>query len=254
MTILNDVLNKLPENNGKKKICILSGGLDSTILLYLLNRKYQNNVVAFTVDYSQKHNIEMEMAKQSTRMLNIPHQIIPMAFYGDIISSVSALSNSEKVEMPTIDDILGDPQPVSYVPFRNMLFSTIAFSFAEAISADKIFIGLQAHDLYSYWDTSPEFIDRLNHIAELNRQNQIEIIAPFVDMSKKDEIIIGKQLNVPLQLTWTCYNGPDQEGRACGKCPSCSERIKNFIDAGLKDPLPYTIDVKWIPETTIIEE
>lgn len=247
---ISEVLKRLPGLNGKNKLCILSGGLDSTILLYLLKHKYKDNVLAFSVDYKQRHSIELEMAKKTCEELSVPHMVVPLHFYGDMISKVSSLSDSKIVEMPTIEDVLGQPQPVTYVPFRNLLFTTIALSFAEATQCDSIFIGLQAHDLYSYWDTTPEFIERLNKIADLNRENRIQIYAPFVNLNKKEEIIIGKELGVNFKNTWTCYTGPDENGQACSTCPSCSERIKNFMDAGLIDPIKYKNEIPWVSTST----
>jgi len=152
--------------------------------------------------------------------------------------------------MPTIESILGHPQPPSYVPFRNLVLFSIAFTFAESNEAQFIFNGLQAHDLYSYWDTSQEFTDRLNSITVLNREHNIKLVSPFVQFSKKDEIIVGKELGVPWIDTWTCYVGEQGHG-ACGKCPSCSERIMNFAQAGLKDECPYEIEIPW---NRLIEE
>ena len=240
--MLSEKLQSLPASD-KPVVCILSGGLDSTILLYLLKKKY-DTVYALSFDYNQRHNFELLCAKRSCNKLGVPFTKLPVGFYGDMLKDVSALASGD-VEMPDIKDVLGDPQPVTYVPFRNMLFMTFALSFAEAMGAGHIFIGLQAHDLYMYWDTTMEFVDRLNSVAELNRMHPISIIAPFVELSKKEEIEIGNQLGVPYIDTWTCYAGPNEHGQACGTCPSCAERIKNFYEAGVKDPVSYNVKTPW---------
>lgn len=229
-----------------KCISILSGGLDSTILTYKLCDQYgPENIIALSFNYKQRHDIELKFASKTAQILGIKHRIIDIGFFGELISPVSALSDQKIVDVPNIQDVLGHPQPVTYVPFRNLLFMTFALSFAEVNNASHVFIGLQAHDLYMYWDTALEFVNRVNHVAELNRQHPIQIAAPFVNLSKKDEIQIGQQLNVPFENTWTCYRGPDENGKACGRCPSCAERIKNFIDADVKDPILYNININW---------
>lgn len=235
-----------PAIGDKNVAVILSGGLDSTILTYLLNNVYiDGRLTAITFNYNQRHAYELECAARTCQKLNIPQKVIDIGFFGDLVSKVSALSNKKDVAVPNIKDVLGDPQPVTYVPFRNMMFLTLGLSFAEVNNASLLFIGLQAHDLYMYWDTTPEFVERFNHIAALNRQHTIQTCAPFVNLSKKEEIELALELEVPFEDTWTCYAGPDENGAACGKCPSCAERIKNFMDAGVKDPIPYAIDIPW---------
>jgi len=228
-----------------KVVSILSGGLDSTVLTYKLVDEYgSDNVSALTFNYGQRHNIEIENAIKTCEKLGIAHKIIDISFLGEIIAPVSALSSTTEVEMPTIEDVLGDPQPPTYVPYRNMILNAIGFSFAESVGAEKIFSGLQVHDEYSYWDTTWDFINNMNSVSQLNRFHKITLEAPFADMSKKEEIDIGKDLNVPFEDTWTCYRGEVGNG-ACGTCPSCSERIMNFAKAGLKDPIKYETDIDW---------
>lgn len=241
MDLLHEVLEQLPNDN-KRVISVLSGGLDSTVLLYLLKRKYNDNVIALSFNYNQKHSKELEKASETCMLTNTPHKIINIDFFGDLVSPVSALSNKELVEVPKIQDVLGDPQPKTYVPYRNMLFTTLALSFAEVENANYVFLGVQSTDLYGYWDTTPSFIERMNGVSELNRKSQIEILAPFNALLKEHEIKIGIELNVPFHMTWSCYNGHD---RACGKCPTCAERIKSFMNCNMADPIEYEIDIKW---------
>jgi 7-cyano-7-deazaguanine synthase len=176
--------------------------------------------------------------------LGIAHHVIDISFLGDVIKNVSALSDAGNVEMPTIEDILGLATPPTYVPYRNLLMFSIALSFAESNNAQFVMNGLQAHDEYSYWDTTKEFVSRMNKISELNREQFIEIVSPFVEFSKYEEISVGKELNVPWIDTWTCYTGEHGNG-ACGKCPSCSERIMNFAKAGIMDDCLYEIEIPW---------
>ncbi len=241
---MEEFLSNLPDTK-KNVISILSGGLDSTILTYLLVNKYGNEkVIALTFNYAQRHYVELYKSKKTCQKINIKQKILDIEFFGDLVENVSALSGKSKIEMPDIKEVLGDPQPVSYVPYRNMLFLTLALSFAESNNSDNIFIGVQSCDLYNYWDTTPEFIERINNVSMLNRKNQIQINAPFVNYTKKDEILLGQKLNVDFSLTHTCYN-PDELYQSCGTCPSCAERIKNFMEAGLKDPISYQIKIGW---------
>ncbi len=244
--MLKDVLATFPPlDAGKKVTSVLSGGLDSTIVTYTLVEKYgKDNVVALSFNYGQKQSIELEKAKTTCAKLGIAHHVIDIGFLGKVVEKVSALSASGNVAMPTIEEVLGEPQPVTYVPYRNLILFSIAMSFAESNDAQYVFNGLQAHDEYSYWDTTSEFTKRVNSVSELNRKNSVKVISPFVEFSKKDEIAVGKELNVPWLDTWTCYAGEQGHG-ACGKCPSCSERIMNFAKAGIKDECPYEIEIPW---------
>lgn len=228
------------------KVIILSGGLDSTILTYLIKSQLKDDekLFAITFNYGQRHSIEIEKAKITCEKLGIGHRVIDISFIGDIIAPVSALSNKREVAMPTIKDVLGMPQPVSYVPFRNLLLTSMALTFAESNKADEVYLGLQSIDSYAYFDTTPEFVKALNAVSALNRLNRVEVMAPFITMSKYDEIKLGVNLGVPFEDTWTCYTGEEGHG-ACGTCPSCSERIMNFAKAKIKDPCHYAIDIKW---------
>jgi 7-cyano-7-deazaguanine synthase len=126
-----------------------------------------------------------------------------------------------------------------------MILNSLAFSFAEANKASHVFTGLQVHDEYGYWDTTQKFVDSMNAVADQNRTHKVALLAPFSKLSKYDEIQISKELkNVRLDYTLTCYD-PDLSGRSCGVCPSCSERIQNFIKANVRDPIPYIHGIDW---------
>lgn len=223
-----------------KAVVLLSGGLDSvTLLHYAVKEHGSENVYALTTNYGQKHSIEIEMAKKNCEKLKVAHKILDITFLGDIVAPVSTLVSKTDIAMPTIQDVLGDPQPPTYVPFRNLILHSIALSFAESHQCQKVYLGIQAHDLYSYWDTTREFMNAVNEVAKLNRHNLIMMDAPFVILDKSDEIQIGLGLGVDYSMTWTCYTGPDENGHACGTCPSCAERRGAFRKLGMVDPLPY---------------
>ena len=242
---LTEALQTLPETN-KNVVSVLSGGLDSTIMTYLLVEKYgRDHVFALTYDYGQKQKREIDMAIKTCIHLGIKHKVLDLSILGEIVKEVSANIAGTGVAMPTIKDVLGDPQPKTYVPFRNMILNSLAFSFAESNNASHVFTGLQVHDEYGYWDTTQKFVDCMNSVAAQNRTHKVELLAPFSQLSKYDEIEISKELkNVRLDYTLTCYD-PDVSGRSCGVCPSCSERIQNFIRANVRDPIPYVHGVDW---------
>jgi 7-cyano-7-deazaguanine synthase len=230
-----------------KKLVILSGGLDSTILTHYVGHQHGfKNLEAITFDYGQKQYKEIEQAIKTCSILSIPHKIVDMTFLKEMLKDVSANIQGSKIAVPKIKDVLGDPQPVTYVPYRNMIMTSVAFSFAEAIEADTIFSGLQIHDEYGYWDTTEAFISRINDISSLNRKHQIALECPFSSMSKRDELVLASNLGILkyLKYTLTCYN-PSINGVSCAACPSCSERIHAFKSLGLKDPIEYAKDIDW---------
>lgn len=242
---LQEALNSLPDTD-QNVVSVLSGGLDSTIMTYILVEKYgKDRVFALSYDYGQKQKIELDMACRTCMYLGINQKILDLGILGDIAKSISANIGGSDVAMPTIKDVLGDPQPKTYVPFRNMILNALAFSFAEANKASHVFTGLQVHDEYGYWDTTQKFVDAMNAVADQNRTHKVKLEAPFSQLSKYDELLIAEELGgVKLENTLTCYN-PDEQGRSCGVCPSCSERIQNFIKAGMRDPIPYSLPIEW---------
>jgi 7-cyano-7-deazaguanine synthase len=227
------------------KVIILSGGLDSTILAYKLALEFDpKTIYALTFQYGQKHSIEVNKAITTCCKLGINHKRLDISFLGDLVSNVSSLIKSSKIEVPTIKEVLGDPQPNTEVPYRNMIMLSIALSYAQAHDADQVYTAIQCHDLYGYWDASELFIERINDVSNLNRKYKITIEAPFKNLYKTDEIKIGIKLNVPFEDTISCYN-PNEYGESCGICATCAERIKAFIDNKIQDPAKYSINIDW---------
>lgn len=243
---LVDLYNKLPDTD-QNVLSVLSGGLDSSIMTMCLVAKYgKDRVFALSYDYGQKQKIELQKAAEMCAKLDIGHKILDLGILGEIAEPISANISGSEVEMPTIHDVLGDPQPKTYVPFRNLILLSLTMAQAEASNASHVFTGLQVHDEYGYWDTTQKFVDSLNEVASQNRTHKVEIMAPFSLLSKKQEIDLCIELQQTNLLihTLTCYD-PDEEGRSCGKCPSCAERIQNFMKANIVDPIPYQIDIPW---------
>jgi 7-cyano-7-deazaguanine synthase len=236
---LNTALNNLPDTS-QNVLAVLSGGLDSSVMTMLLVKKYgAERVSAVSYDYGQKQRVELEKAFELCNKLGIKHKILNLDILGDIASPISANISGTEVAMPTIQDVLGDPQPPTYVPFRNLIMLSLTMSLAEVKRASHVFTGLQVHDEYGYWDTSQTFVDSLNAVASQNRTFKVQIEAPFSHLSKKEEILLAVEMNKEHLLinTISCYDPVD--GESCGICPTCSERIGNFIKAGIHDPIPY---------------
>ncbi len=223
----------------KKIVIILSGGLDSsTMLYYYKNKNY--DVSALTFFYGQKHNTEIECAKNICRKTNTLHKVIDLNFMKDLLEGSNALT-TDSIQVPTLQTVIGDPQPITYVPYRNQLMLSIALSYAETIQATMVCFGAQKHDEYTgYWDCTPRFVDAINNVSSLNRKNKIKVVAPFVEMSKSEEIILAKHCGLNFADTISCYKGTN-----CGECPTCKDRIKAFCVAGEKDPIKYSVDIPW---------
>lgn len=229
----------MENNKMNKALVVLSGGLDSTAALRLSMEKF-DEVEAISFDYQQKQRVELELAQYTCARLNVKHKIVDISFLNDINRGFSANTDSS-IEMPTIHDVLGEPQPVTYVANRNMILMSIAASYAETQKINTIICGFQSNDTYGYHDTTPIFVEKLNSVLSENRTHKITITAPFVNMSKYDELKAVLELDGNLDLfktTITCYN-PDFEGRSCGTCPSCSERLAAFKKIGVTDPIEY---------------
>lgn len=243
---LEQALQNLPQTD-KNVLAVLSGGLDSSVMTMLLVKKYgADRVSAVSYDYGQKQKIELEKAAKLCSMLGVKHKVIDLSILGEIAKPMCANIGGTDVKMPDIQDVLGDPQPPTYVPFRNMILLSLTMSTAEVEKASHVFTGLQVHDEYGYWDTSQKFVDSINAVAAQNRTHKVQVIAPFSHLSKESEINICKEMGMVdyLASTLTCYN-PNEKGESCGKCPSCAERVMNFMKAGIKDPIPYSIEIPW---------
>lgn len=218
-------------------IAIVSGGMDSVTLLHYLVKQEHKIPTILSYTYGQKHLKEIEFAKFQVHELGLTdHRIVDLSILASAFESSALVSSG--VEIPNIDSVKGDPQPPTYVPNRNMIFLSIAAAFAETLQVEDIFYGAQAHDLYGYWDTTPDFLQRINALLSLNRKSKINIQAPLVNRPKADVLRLGLELQVDYGKTWSCYKGSEQ---ACGICPTCAERLAAFKDVGLSDPIPYQL-------------
>lgn len=216
-------------------VAIVSGGMDSVTLLHHLVKVERRSPAILTFIYGQKHDKEVKFARAQAALLGCGTQLIlDLAMLRPLFVSSALVSTA--VDVPDIDTVQGDPQPATYVPNRNMIFLSLAAAYAENQGVTEVFYGAQRHDMYGYWDTTPQFLDRLNEVYRLNRKEPVSIKAPFVTYSKSDILRAGLEMDVDYGQTWSCYEGKEL---ACGRCPTCAERLSAFDEVGIPDPIPY---------------
>ncbi len=216
-------------------VVIVSGGMDSVTLLHYLVKQQRHAPAVLTFTYGQKHSKEVVFARRQAEMAGCAnHFEIDLSLLTPAFASSALVSPA--LAIPDMAAVQGDPQPPTYVPNRNMIFLAIAAAFAEAQGASAVYYGAQRHDLYGYWDTTPQFVQRINWLLQLNRRNSIRIETPFVHFSKAEILRLGFDLGVDYAQTWSCYEGAEL---ACGICPTCSERLQAFAEVGRRDPLSY---------------
>lgn len=215
---------------------MLSGGLDSATVLALA-RAQGLTCYTLSFDYGQRHRAELKAAVRVSRHLGaLEHRVmeIPIGALGG-----SALTDAD-IDVPEDG---GDGIPVTYVPARNTVFLSLALAWAEVLSADSIFIGVNAVDYSGYPDCRPEFIETFQSLAALATKQGVEgrpvtIEAPLVALTKAEIIRQGMAAGVDYAQTVSCYRA-DEQGRACGHCDACRLRRQGFIDAGVEDPTRY---------------
>ncbi len=218
-------------------IAIVSGGMDSVTLLHHLVKVEKRHPAVITFAYGQKHDKEVAFAKAHAETLECkPFQLLDLSAFAPLFASSSLVS--EQLDIPNIEAVLGDPQPSTYVPNRNMMFLALTAAWAETLQVSDIYYGAQRHDIYGYWDTTPQFLAHINAIFSLNRKMPIHIHAPFINESKTDILQRGLTMGVNYAQTWSCYEG---NLKACGTCPTCAERLKAFADLQMIDPVPYML-------------
>lgn len=213
----------------KKALVLLSGGVDSTTLAHYVKKILNRELFAISFIYGQRHSKELEFAKYQANLLNvIEHKIIDISFLKELKSS--ALIN-KNLDIPTWDQAQKE-MPITYVPFRNLIFLSIALSYAEDNGIDEVYYAAQRQDYVGYWDCREEFVQNLNKLIELNPKTKIKVLAPFINLRKSEIIKIGLELGIEYNKTWSCYKG---EEKPCGICPSCTDRKRAFEEVGIYD-------------------
>lgn len=220
-------------------VALVSGGLDSLVVASMA-RAAGWRLFALTIDYNQRHKIEIESAARIAKELGAErHIVLPLnlsAFGG------SALTD-QQIEVPKQG--VEDGIPVTYVPARNTIFLSLCLGWAEAVGARDIAIGVNALDYSGYPDCRAEFIDAFVTTANLATKAGVEgdpfqLHTPLVHMTKADIVRAGTELGIDLGLSWSCYD-PTPEGLHCGVCDSCRLRQKGFVEAGVADPTGYAV-------------
>jgi len=219
----------------KSAVVLLSGGLDSMVCAGLA-REAGFSVLALTIDYNQRHRVELEAAKRIAAELADRHIVLPLdltAFGGSALTS--------DIDVPKLG--VEEGIPVTYVPARNTVFLSLALAWAEAMGASDLFVGVNALDFSGYPDCRPEFIAAFEALANKATKAGVEgdgftVHAPLQHMSKADIAREAARLGLDAGLSHSCYD-PAPDGAACGLCDACRLRAKGFEEAGLPDPTRY---------------
>lgn len=219
----------------RKAIALLSGGMDSLVTLALA-REENDWVYVIHMNYGQK-----TMAKEKECFDQIcDHYQIPLkhrlTFDQSALGQIGGSSLTDPSMEVTQANLDTKEIPTSYVPFRNAHMVCLAVSWAEVVGANRIYIGAVEEDSSGYPDCRQSFYQVFNQLIDegTKPETQIEILTPLIHMRKSDIILKAKELNAPLEYTWSCYKRMDQP---CGECDSCALRARGFKDAGIIDPI-----------------
>jgi 7-cyano-7-deazaguanine synthase len=225
----------------ERAVVLLSGGLDSTTTLAVAkDRGFE--VHAMSVDYGQRHRVELDRAVMVARVLGATeHRIVKLDLRA---IGGSALTADLSIPQNRSTDEMNHGIPVTYVPARNTILLGLALGYAETLNAFDLFIGANAVDYSGYPDCRPEFLAAFENLANLATKAGVEgagkfrVHSPLLRLTKAEIIREGIRLGIDYSLTLSCYD-PDTEGRACGRCDSCLLRKKGFAEAGVPDPTTY---------------
>lgn len=220
-----------------RAVVVLSGGMDSTVCAALAVRNHgPEAVAALHVDYGQRTEARERRAfEQICDRLGIRRRL---TVRNEALSQIggSALTD-DQLAVPEAGAEIGHEIPITYVPFRNAHFLSVAVSWAEVLGAEKIYIGAVQQDSSGYPDCRPEYYRAFNEVIRTGtKDGNIEIVTPLIDLRKAEIVQLGLELAAPFDLTWSCYS---REDSACGSCESCALRLRAFEAAGAFDPIPY---------------
>ncbi len=224
----------------RSAVVLLSGGLDSMVVAGLV-RERGYALHALTINYNQRHLVELAAARRIAQVLGAKrHIVLPLdlALFGG-----SSLTS----DMPVQKTGVGEGIPTTYVPARNTIFLSLALGFAEASGARDIFIGVNALDYSGYPDCRPEFVEAFQNLADLATKAGVEgdgfkIHSPLLAMTKADIAREAQRLGLDAGMSWSCYD-PAPGALHCGQCDSCRLRAKGYLEAGIPDPTRYAVPV-----------
>jgi 7-cyano-7-deazaguanine synthase len=227
------------ENGTDGAVVLVSGGLDSMVVAALAVEAGRK-LVALTIDYNQRHRIELEAAARIASHLGaVRHIVLPLDLtkFGGSSLTDNAMSVPKEGVKPGI--------PSTYVPARNTIFLSLALGLAEATGAREIHIGVNALDYSGYPDCRPEFVEAFENLASLATKAGVEgdrfrVRTPLLHMTKADIAAEAARLGIDAGMSWSCYD-PQPGALHCGQCDSCRLRSKGFSEAGLPDPTRYAV-------------
>ena len=221
-----------------KAIAVLSGGLDCTVATSVYSKDY--DIHAITFNYGQKSfKQELRASKEICKKMNWSHEVIDLEWLAKI--STSSLNTSEeipKVNEEDLDNLEKSKATASsvWVPARNMVFTSIAASYAESIGAEIIIVGWDAEEAATFPDNSKEFLNAFNDLIEIGSPDKIKIEAPAIDLNKEEIVELGVKVGAPMDLSYSCYAGREKH---CGVCESCMRRKRAFKKLNMKDLTEY---------------
>lgn len=219
--------------NKSRAVVLLSGGMDSCVCAALAARDF--DAAAVHVSYGQRtERREYQSFLAICERLGIHDKLVVR---NEALRAIggSALTD-ENIAVPE-SHTLGRDIPVTYVPFRNAHFLSVAVSWAEVLAADKVYIGAVEPDSSGYPDCRPGYYKAFNEVVKAGtKEGRIEVVTPLIAMHKAEIVRLGLELGAPFDLTWSCYRWEDQ---ACGVCDSCVLRLRAFEAAGARDPISY---------------
>jgi len=224
--------------NPQLAVVLASGGMDSCVTAAVAAR--ERELAMLHISYGQlTENRELKAFNDIADFYKAERRMTASIAHLARIGG-SSLTDS-RIEVSQAD--LGSKEiPTSYVPFRNAHLLSIATSWAEVIGADRIYIGAVAEDSSGYPDCRPEYYEAFQRVIDLGTkpETKIEIVTPVIRLRKSEIVKLGAELGAPLELSWSCYK---REDLACGECDSCAIRLRGFREAGLRDPIPYAIEI-----------
>ena len=223
-----------------KCIVLLSGGMDSLVTAAIAKQECEE-IYFLHVNYGQRTEVrEVRSFRKMKEFFKPKDVLIADLAYLTQIGGSSLTDASIEIR----DHVVNGELPNTYVPFRNTHFIAIAVSWAEAIGADKIYIGAVEEDSSGYPDCREKYFAALQTAVNegTRKETKIELVTPIIHLRKAEIIKLGAKLGAPFDLSWSCYRNNDI---ACGKCDSCVLRVNAFKEAGVKDPIPYEVEQNW---------
>ncbi|MDI6723059.1 MAG: 7-cyano-7-deazaguanine synthase QueC [Methanobacterium sp.] len=221
-----------------KAISVLSGGLDSTVATAYFNDKYE--IHAITFDYGQRSaRMEIESSRAICDFFGIQNTVIELPWLKRLgKSALTSAAEIPKLKAEQLDDkeICDETARKVWVPGRNVVFTAIATSFAEAEDAEIIIVGWDLEEAVTFPDNSKEFLNAFNNVLEIGTFEYLEIKAPLIELNKNEIVKLGDKINAPMNLSYSCYLG---EKEHCGVCESCMRRRRAFKEAKIIDNTNY---------------